>query len=204
MVLCQLWNYLIIFLTKPTTAAQELVKTSELSLAFTFCKIIFNTKFDGKFDVENHSSMKNLFILNKNASFDLLKNETFTYDFVSYVENPLMCKSFDLSYYHKNSINVVREFQRKKYKKENRNLHLYIHQPGMFYIQEFGLKFPSEIFGLRLNDDSNDNAKLQILSYDISMDPHLACSTKNYHDCINKLIINTFNNSIGCTYPIQR
>ena len=87
---------------------------------------------------------------------------------------------------------------------ENRNFHLYIHQPGMFYLQEFGLKFPSEIFGLRLKDDSNDNAKIQILSYDISMDPHLACSTKNYHECINKQIISTFNDTIGCTYPIQR
>ena len=132
-----------------------------------------------------------------------MHNCNLTFDRVSYIENPLMCKEFIMPEHEKSQIRVIREYTYGK-GRDNKNLHLYIHQPGMFYFQEFTLKYPSEAFFHKAQDDKNRNSKIQMTSYDLSLDPHMSCSPIPYQECISKDIVMRFNSSIGCTYPIQR
>ena len=87
---------------------------------------------------------------------------------------------------------------------EDSNLHLYFHQPGMFYMQEFKLKYPSRLLRISSLDVTNENAKVHAESYDISDDPHFPCSSAIHQECVNREIVKTFETSLGCTYPIQR
>lgn len=203
MVVLQLYNGVNIFISKPTTASLELVNSNSFPLSFTFCKI-FRTKFNGNFSTQTHASLKNISIQHKNSGFDLLNGSEITFEFVSYVEDPLMCKEYELPKMPRNFIKLVREYDSAHKEENNKNLHLYIHQPGMFYLQEFTFKYPSEDFILKPYDQSNENAKIQIESYDISMDPHLSCTQIPYQECVSKQIIMMFNATMGCTYPIQR
>ena len=111
-----------------------------------------------------------------------------------------MCKEVDMTNIPKEKVKLLREVA-----VDAKNFHLYIHQPGMFYRNELGLKYPSIEFALgKYEDDYNPEAKIQIQTYDLSLDPNIPCSTTLYQDCISKEIILKFNASLGCTYPIQR
>ena len=199
----QLKNYGNMIISNPTTAPVKLMNSNEVHLALSFCKFFYNTEFDGNFSAHTHTSIKNISIVHGDSEPKLLLDRIFTFERVSYIEYPMMCKEFVMPDKEKNLIRVIRKY-RYGQGEENKNMHLYIHQPGMFYLQEFALKYPNEKFALKYEVDSNENSKIQMTLYDLSQDPHMSCSPIQYQECISKEIVRRFNASIGCTYPIQR
>ena len=196
----QLYQKIEIFLQQPTTASLKLVESKDLPVSFTLCKFINGLEFDGNFNKHTESSLKNITIVHNNTEIEILGNKNFTFEFISMTVNPLMCKEIDFSGLDKNSIRLVREFGWEI----DSNLHLYVHQPGMFHFNEFGIKYQSEKFNYDTKDDTSQNVKIKIESYDISNDPHLTCSSIPHLNCTNKEIIKLYNSTCGCTFPIQR
>ena len=188
----------------PTTASLDLVGSKEIPIVFTLCKTIYSGTFDGNFSSHSNPSMKNIVLFFNKTETEIMDGNEMKFDFVTYVDSPLMCKDLDFSQIEKNWIRLTREYQKMSVD-ANKDLHLYIYQPGMFYLwNEFGIKYPSNKFVLYVNDDTNENAKVDIESYDISNDPHLSCSSISHKDCTNKEIIMQYNSTFGCTFPIQR
>ena len=107
----------------------------------------------------------------------------------------MLCKEFDLANIDKDWIKLVR-----KSNNDDNNLHLYIHQPGMFFMQEFKLKYPSSLFKKSVSEKN----KVLFESYDILNDPQFPCSSEIHQECVNREIIKIFNSTFGCTFPIQR
>ncbi len=197
-----LYEKIQIFVQKPTTASLQTIDSKDITISFTLCKIIYHSKFDGKFNDHNLTDLKNISIVHNNTNFEILDKRGQVFDFVSYMGKPMMCKEFDLANTEKNWIQFVRSSD--VWNEQNKNLHLYIHPPGMFYNQEFRIKYPSKLFRLNPNDETNENARVLIESYDISDDPHLTCSSEIHQECVIREIIRMFKSSFGCTYPIQR
>ena len=160
--------------------------------------MFYEKHFDGNFTSQTHTSLKNISIFNNDSVNNLLMGGEMPYDFVSHIDNQLMCKEFDLTDISKEKIQLIRKSEQDK------NFHLFIHQTGMFYRNELSLKYPSSHFVLNYNDYYNPQAKIEMKTYDLSQDAHIPCSTVLYQKCITKEIILRFNASFGCTYPIQR
>ena len=212
LVIWQLWSYVEIITSSPTTASKKLVETKQLPLAFTFCKMFYEKSFDGNFTSQTHTTLKNISIFTNDSKQNLLLEGEFSYDFVSHVEHQLMCKEIDMTNILKEEVQLIREYveinsrEDLKRAEQNDNFHLYIHQPGMFYRNELGLKYPSSQFTHTHSnyDIHNPQAKIKVKAYDLSLDPHIPCTSVLYKECITKEIILKFNASFGCTYPIQR
>ena len=196
----QLYDKIQIFVQKPTTANVKLVESKDLPVSFTLCKLINKLEFDGNFHKHTESSLKNITILYYDTDLEMMENKKITFEFISMTENPLMCKEFDFTGLDKDAIRLVREIGHHIEK----NLHLYIHQPGMFLYHEFRSKYQSDKFNFYDIKDTSQNVKIEIESYDISNDPHLTCSFIPHLDCTNKEIIQIYNSTFGCTFPIQR
>ena len=194
-----LYEKIQIFLQSPTTASLEMITSKDMPISFTLCKIFYHGKFNGKFNSHTLENIENVSIVYDNKEFEILDKDDLAFEFVSYLDYPMMCKEFNLDNIEKNLVKLVRDTNN-----EDNNLHLYIHQPGMFYMQEFKLKYPSNLFRTGRYDETNKNAKVLIESYDISDDPHFPCSSEIHQQCVNREIIRIFNSSFGCTYPIQR
>ena len=188
-----------IFVQKPTTATLEMIDSKDIPISFTLCKVMYGSKFDGNISRHTLTSIENVSIVYDNKAFDMLNKKHLTFEFVSYLDDPMMCKAFDLANIDKDRIIFVRDALN-----EDNNLHLYIHQSGMFYMQEFKLKYPNRFFRTELVDVSNENAKVLIESYDVSDDPNFSCSSEIHQQCVNREIIRIFNTSFGCSYPVQR
>ena len=203
-VLLQLYEKIEIFNKMPTTASLNLVGSKDIPIVLTLCKTIHNRTFDGNFSSHSNPSLKNILLVFNKTETEIMNGNGIKFDFVTYVDLPLMCKDLDFSQREKNLIQIVRENQGRS-SEANKNLHLYIYQSDMFYLwNEFGIKYQSNKFVLASIDDTNENAKVDIESYDISNDPHLSCSSISHKDCTNKEIIMQYNSTFGCTFPIQR
>lgn len=203
LVIWQLWGYKDIINSNPTTMSQKLVETNHLPLAFTFCKMFYDKSFDGNFSSATHKDLKTISISNNDSIYELHSGGDITYDFVSYIENKMMCKEFDLTDMPKEKVELIRDGY-KCNTNQNKNFYLYIHHPGMFYKNEFVLNYPHRFFCLGIYDEYNPEAMIKMKKFDFTMDPHFPCLEVPYDDCINKAIIMNFNASFGCTYPIQR
>ena len=197
-VIWLLYEKIQIFVQRPTTASLEMIDSKDIPISFTLCKFIYGSRFNGMFSSHNLTNTENISLAYDSKQFDILQKKALSFEFVSYLDYPMMCKEFDLANIEKDWIKLVRDSNN-----EDNNLHLYIHQPGMFYMQEFRLKYPSRLFKTRRYDDTNENAKVLVQSYDISDDPHFPCSSEIHQQCVNREIITMFNTSFGCTYPIQ-
>ena len=194
-----LYEKIQIFVQKPTMATLEMIESKDIPISFTLCKTFYNKEFDGNFNGHTLSNIENISVVYNNTKSDILDESNLAYEFLSYLDAPMMCKEFDLANIEKNWIKIVRDSNNW-----DNNLHLYIHQHGMFYMQEFKLKYPSNLFKLSPSDKTNEFAKVLAESYDIQDDPHFPCSIEIHQDCVNREIIRIFDSSIGCTYPIQR
>ena len=190
----QLRNYGILIISNPTTAPVKIMNSNEIPVAFSFCKFI---NPDGNFSAKTHTSINNITVFHGDSQLDLLFDGNLTFDRVSYIENPLMCKEFIMPK-EKSLIRI----ERNGLGDEHKNLHLYIHQPGMFYVQEFTVKYPSNYF--EFANDNDGNSKIQMTSFDLSKDPNMLCTLLLYQECISKEIVRRFNATMGCTYPFQR
>ena len=155
-------------------------------------------EFDGNFSAHTHTSINNISILHEESQMDLLLDGHLTFERVSYINNPLLCKEFIMPETEKSLIRI----ERNGLGDENKNLHLFIHQPGMFYLQEFTVNYPSRYFKFKNGNDGN--SKIQMTTFELSEDPHISCSPILYQECISKEIVRRFNATMGCTYPIQR
>ena len=207
MVMWQINNCVHIFLAQPTTAAVELVNSQNTPLAFTFCKIFYTHRFDGNFSSQIHKSMKSLLVHSQGLEEELLKEKEFSFEFVSFIEKQLMCKEFVLPSYQINNIELRKtaEDNIELRSADDNNIFLYIHQPGMFYVEELLGVYPKEHFNVKGKDyEENQNAKILMNSYDFTTDPHMSCTTASFDKCISKEIIQIYNRTMGCTYPIQR
>ena len=197
MVIWQIYNCVHIFLDQPTTAAMELVNSQNTPIAFTFCKTIYGPKFDGNFSSQVHKSIKSMIVHLKELEIELVEEE-FSYEYISFIDKQLMCKEFVMPSHQINRVKLKRS-------KGDKNLFLYIHQPGMFYREELWLAYPNELFIVKGDaNEENGNAKIQRTSYDITTNPHMPCTAASYDKCIRKEVIQIYNKTMGCTYPIQR
>ena len=198
MVMWQIYNCLHIFLDQPTTASMELVNSQITPLAFTFCKTMYRSKFKGDFSSQMHRSIKSILVHLKESEIELLEEKEFSYEFVSYIEKQLMCKEFIMPSHQINRIQLKRSTG-------DNNLFLYIHQPGMFYSEELWVDYPNTQFRV-IGEvyEENKNVRIQRTSYDITTNPHMPCTVSSYDKCIRKEVIQIYNNTLGCTYPIQR
>ena len=188
-------NYGILIISNPTTAPVKIMNSNEIPLAFSLCKIFYSKEFNGNFSAHTHTSVNNISVLHGDSVIDMLLDSVLTFERVSYIGNPLICKEFIMPDKEKNLIRVTRDY-RDEIGEENTNLHLYIHQPGMFYLQEFAVKYPNQKFALRLDDDTNEYSKIQMTSFDISKDPHMSCSPLLYQECISNAILKRFNATV--------
>ena len=193
-----LYGKIQIFVQNPTTATLEMIDSKDTPISFTLCKMIYGSRFDGSFSRHTLKSIKNVSIVFENKEFDMLDKKHLTFKFVSYLDDPMICTELNLANIDKDSMKLVRDSNNG-----DNNLHLYIHQPGLFYMQEFKLKYPSRIFKISETDETNENVKVLAESYDIQNDPHLPCSLEIHQQCVNREIIRIFNTSFGCTYPLQ-
>ena len=188
-----------IFVQRPTTAALEIIDSKYIPISFTLCKVFYNRKFDGKFIGHTLTNIENISVVYNNTKLELLDKSDLAFEFVSYLDYPMMCKEFDLANIEMDWIKIVRDSNNW-----DNNVHLYLHPPGMFYMNEFKLKYSSRLFRISNTDDTNKNAKVLVESYNILDDPNFPCSTEIHQECVNGEIIRIFNSSYGCTYPIQR
>ena len=197
MVMWQINNCVHIFVAQPTTTAVELVNSQNTPLAFTFCKTLYESRYKGNFSSEMHKSIKSILVHSKDSVEKLFEEKEFSFEFVSFIEKQLMCKEFVLPSHQIDRIEVIRG-------KEDNNLFLFIHQPGMFYLEELVGDYPNEHFNVDSLYEDNENAKIQINSFDFTTDPHMTCTSASYDKCIRKEVIQIYNKTMGCTYPIQR
>ncbi len=189
----QVYEKIEIFLKKPTTASIGFVESKDLPISFTLCKHIRELKFDGNFASHKYPHWMDIRLIYNLSELQIMDNKTLTYEFITYAENPLMCKEFDFTGYEKKKIRILKEYGYGL----DKNLFLYIHQPGMFFLKEFKLHYDSI-------HDLNEILKIDVESYDILNDPHLTCSSVSHFNCTNKEIIKEYNKTYGCSYPIQR
>ena len=198
MVMWQIYNCVHIFLAQPTTAAVELVNSQNIPLALTLCKLMYRSKFDGNYSSQIHKSIKSILVHFKESEIELLEENEFSYEFVSFIEKQLMCKEFVMPSLQISKIQLKRTA-------EDNNLFLYIHQPGMLYSEELWVDFPNSHFKVRANIyEENENVKIQRTSYDITTNPHMPCTAASYDKCIRREVIQIYNKTLGCTFPIQR
>ena len=134
--------------------------------------------------------------------------QTYSYDYITFMETLMICKEFQLDRINIQRIQIIRDTSSNK--NTFRNLHMYIHQPGMFFLPEFGRKYNSKKFAPSKEEvgsaatETIRRANLQFQLYDLDLNPYIACSNLNYDECIIQEIIKELNTSLGCTYPIQR
>ncbi len=188
---------------KPTTASIKLVNGREYPISLTFCKMIYNwDNFDGNFSRYSVGNVKSVSYETGDNKVDVLTSSALISDFIFYLDDPYLCKEVKMPSVTKDKIIVKRQFDLNQ-KENNKNLHLFIHYPGVLYLQEFGFKYPNTKFNMVI-DDTNENAKIVTESYDITNDPEMPCSDIPYQDCINIEIIKEFKKQFGCTYPFKR
>ena len=203
-VIWQLYNSFNIFIMKPTTASIALVNSREYPISLTFCKVVYNwDNFDGIFSRNTVSTLKQVFYVNGDHKVDVLPDQVLFYDFIYNLDVPYLCKEIEMPLISKDKITVVRQLDLNK-DENNNNLHLFIHPPGALYLKEFGFKYPSSKFKLRISNSMNENEKIWIESYDMTNDPQLSCSDISYQDCVDEEIIKEFKTQFGCTFPIRR
>ena len=194
----QLRNYCILMMSNPTTAPVKIMNSNEIPLAFSFCKYIYDMEFDGNFSAHSHTSINNISVLHGESQMDLLIDGNLVFEKISYIETPLMCKEFVMPEKEKSIIRI----ERNRLGEDIKNLQLFIHQQGMFYLQEFTVNYPNNYFGLKNINDGH--SKIQMTSFDLTKDPEMSCSPLLYQECISNEIVKRFNATVGCTYPIQR
>ena len=203
-VIWQLCNSLNIFIMKPTTAAIELVNSREYPISLTFCKMIHNLhNFDGNFSRYTVGNVKSVSYETGDNKVDVLTSSALISDFIFYLDDPYLCKEVKMPPVTKDKLIVIRQVDLIQ-EENNKNLHLFIHYPGVLYLKEFGFKYPNTKFRINSGNDDNENAKIITESYDITNDPEIPCSDIPYQDCVDKEIIKEFKNLFGCTYPLKR
>ena len=197
---CVLWQARTCFFRynqQPTGSVLRLVTTEHVQLSFTFCRVEYalTRNVDGKFFNEKLELLKSMMVVTNNGSIDLLKGVSLTYEFVIASDPRYLCREITLPKVVIHSIVIEHESYLK-----SKNFHLFIHPSGMFIFPEFVLKYSSRYF--RGMFDANE--KLSLESYDMSGNPRAKCTTFNPHSCKNRKIIEEYNRTLGCSYPIQR
>ena len=131
LVLYQLVNCIQIYSSQPTAASMKIMNTSNVPVSFTFC-IIFHQGFDGNFDLYKLDMVKEFQISNTDGKTNLLAEKGTAFDFVVYTDKVYMCKEIVLP--------LIKRERAYLKKLETKNLQLFIHQPGMFMMKDFGLE----------------------------------------------------------------
>ena len=202
---CVIWQAIVCYeryASKPTGAQLILTNNKEVSLSFTFCTIIHNLaqNSNGKLFNESIKYLKEFHILtSKNVSVNLLSsyNSSLNYEFVASIPEPYLCKEFPLPRQNIYQVKVAHEAGNGGYDK---NFHLFIHPTGMFLQTEMVVQYSNKIF----HHAFDGKAELKMESYDLTNSQEISCGGENYHQCKLENIIKEFNNTIGCSYPIQR
>ena len=81
-------------MSNPTTAPVKIITSNEIPLAFSFCKFLYAMNFDGNFSTHTHTSIKNISVLHGDSEVNLLLDGNLSFERVSYINDPLMCKEF--------------------------------------------------------------------------------------------------------------
>ncbi len=198
-VVWQLYNSFSLILTQPTKIDLELVPSTEIPLSFSLCSTDYDNS-DDYFDDYYENYLEKLTLFDGEIAHELVKDSKLEFEYFTYVDKLMMCQEFDLTKYRKTKIAIVRKIGDPNYK----NLHLYFHPPGMFYLRQNGLLYSDTKFNPQDAYGPNEFAKISLQSYDFLADPNLKCSVASHQECIHREIINIFNSTMGCTFPIQR
>ena len=190
------------YASNPTGAQYSLASSKEVAISFTLCKVLYNLQqnVNGRLLNERVKHLKEIIVVTNNEdSFDLLTSFStdlpLTYEFVASVPEPYLCKEIPLPNRSIRKVKVVHNAYDK-----DRNFHLFIHPTGMFFHTEMVVQYSNKIF----HHDFDGRAEVKMESYDLTSSPTISCGGDIYHDCKMKMMIKEFNNTMGCSYPIQR
>ena len=187
------------YLSMPMEASLEIVNTEHIAISFTFCKVVYNLRHNSKGEYYNEEieQLKEIKLMMNNETL-LLKsmNGSATFDFVVLMPEPYLCKEFALPKKKISSIKVNHDAVFR-----NRNFHLFIHPANMIMIQEFVVQYPNSLF--HSHNDGITNLKIE--SYDLTESRKIKCGAEvNFHNCKILKILEEFNRTMGCAYPIQK
>ena len=199
---CVIWQSNVClekYLSKPTGASLDIIDTQDVPLSFTFCEVVYNLNqnSDGRLFKQNIKHLKEIKLETKNSKLFLkLENETVNFNFIIQLPEPYLCREFKLPQLKIESIEVKHDAIDL-----NKNFHLFIHPGNMIAAKEFIIQYPNNIFH-QFNDGY---AKLKIESYDLSASPDVPCAADiNYDECKFSKILEEYNKTMGCAYPIKR
>ena len=199
---CVTWQAVVCFqkyLSMPTGAELELINTEDVSLSFSFCTVVYNynQNSNGRLFKQKIKQLKEIKIMTEKESMYLkLQNESIMYDFIVSMPELNLCKEYSLPKTRITDIIITHDAHKDK----DNNFHLFIHPTHMINAQEFVIQYPNKIF----HKYFDGNTILKIESYDLSASPEIVCANTDYHSCLMEKIIQEYNRTIGCTYPIQR
>ena len=198
---CVIWQAVVCFdkyLAMPTAANLEIVSTADVSISFTFCKIVYdlNRNIHGSFFNTPLESLVEIQIFSNSQIIYLKKkNESVEFDYMTSLPNTYVCKEFAL-------LKKVEKVIITKTTEKNNNFHLFIHPTNMINIQDYVIQFPNKVFH---NDEKRDGfTDLKFEAYDVTNSADFHCGDTNFQYCKDKKILEEYQRVLGCAYPLQR
>ena len=198
---CVTWQAVVCFqkyLSMPTGAKLDLVDTEDVSLSFSFCTVVYNynQNSNGRLFKQKIKQLKEIRIRTENGTIYLKQqNESKMYDFIVSMPEFYLCKEFPLPKTRISDIIITHNAEDR-----DNNFHLFIHPTHMINAQEFVIQYPNKIF----HKYFDGNTILKIESYDLAVSPKIVCADTDYHSCKMEKILQEYNRTLGCAYPIQR
>ena len=181
----------------PVGADIEIVDTKRVPISISFCKVVQSPfqNIGGRLFRERLTHLKALRVFTKNSTIDMFnETESALFEFIVSMTKPYACKEFQLPNETVTSVKVTHDAQSKK-----KNFHLFLHPSGMIQSPEFVQQYDNQYF----HDYVDGNTIVKFETYDLTSSPKVQCKSLDFHACKTKRIIEEFNATIGCTYPIH-
>ena len=198
---CVTWQAMVCFqeyLSMPTGATLDLVDTQDVSLSFSFCTVVYNynQNSNGRLFKQKIGQLKEIKFRTETETIYLKQqNESKMYEFIVSMPEFYLCKEFPLPNTRITDVIITHDAQDR-----NNNFHLFIHPTNMINSHEFVIQYPNKFFHKYFDGITI----LNIESYDLTASPEIVCADTDYHSCKMEKIIQEYNRTLGCAYPIQR
>ena len=176
----------------------EYVDTKDVPISFTMCKVVHsaNQNIGGRLFNDKITQLKELRVITKDGDI-LLYNGTFplTYDFIASLQKIILCKEFKLPNKTISEVKVMHNAQDRDV-----NFHLFLHPTGMIQSQGLVYQYDNKIF----HGYVDGFTEVKFETYDLTSSPKVSCKNLDFYNCRTKKIIEEYNATMGCAYPIQR
>ena len=199
---CILWQTVVCFqkyFSDPHGVELKMVDTKDVPISLSFCKVVQDHRenVDGLLFEQQLIQLKEIYVNTESGTTVLHSTtETVTYDFIVALDVPFLCKEYRLPATTISSVVVRHDAGQAK----NKNFHLFLHPSGKFLASEYLLRYSNTYFHAQVDGVS----KLRFDTYDLTSSPNIACKNVDFDACKTLKIIQDYNNSFGCSYPVQR